>query len=84
MIELRGYSRQLVEGRLAVVSRLLNATSDREAEDALAEVARLGRPIAILARKGKNDTLLAWLDAQHKGRRIFSDDAGYVVWLFPS
>ena len=83
MVELRGYSSRLVEERLAVVSRLLEAKTDHDAEDALAEVARLGRPIAILAWRGKHDRLLAWLDARHMGRRIFEDDSGRVVWLYP-
>ena len=83
LIEGRGYPKDVVDGRLAVVKRLLSATNDHEIEAAWNEVMGLGRPVAVLASTPQNDGLLAWLTSRQKGRRLFQDESGRVVWFYP-
>jgi hypothetical protein len=83
MTDLRGYSRELVSARLAVVEQLFTAGNDAAVENALMDLSRLGRPIAIVASRSRDATLLQWLSSRSVCGLLHEDKAGFLVRFCP-
>ena len=81
MVDLRGYSTELVTARLQTLEQLQTSTVD--AGDMWAKVAILGRPIAVVASRPQQAAMLDWLASRGAGRQLFTDASGRVVWFCP-
>lgn len=79
----KGYDPKLIAERRAVVVTLYDGPDGADRAGALADVARLGRPIVLLVAPDENRGLADWLIRSGPGREVFRD-ARYLVWLVPA
>jgi hypothetical protein len=76
----RGYGYEIVDQRLAITKELFRAARSRQRLDALTEIMRLGRPIALLIDLSVHSGLLSTLRESGTGH-LLHRDARWVVWL---
>ncbi len=76
----KGYGKEIISNRRAVVKELFNASDDVERSRALGEIAKLHAPIAIVTEMPQHSALRSWLEADTKNIRLF-DDGVRTLWL---
>ena len=76
----RGYGEDILERRLAVTRRLFRAETSAERIEALEEIRRLGRPVAVLLEPDRHAGLLETLLALERGETIYRNPR-WAVWV---
>lgn len=83
LADVKGYDPALITSRRNDVVALYDGTDDRARSEALEDIERLDRPVALLVAPARNAGLANWLARSDLGRRIYRD-ARYSVWLLPA
>jgi hypothetical protein len=76
----KGYGKEIIERRRITVRTLLNSTDIVETERSMAEIASLGRPMAIVLDPAQHTFFRTWLLKNERASVIF-EDGRREVWL---
>jgi hypothetical protein len=77
----KGYDTRVLVGRREVVAELFDGAGDGSRARALAQILALGQPVALVVAEPRHASLVRWLAADGRGRKIYSDP-DESVWLF--
>lgn len=80
LVDLRGYPRDVVDQRTALVQQVFGTGAATPPEVVLSGLRALGRPVALVFRPDDDRTYLDWLRQQGTGRELYRDPPGVVVW----
>jgi hypothetical protein len=81
LVNVRGYSTKLIASRQALLRRVFECGQDCEPAEVESQLRNLKRPLAIVFSPGEGKRFLSWLEQDHRGRMLYRDSQGIVVWL---
>ena len=76
----KGYGKEIISDRRAVVKELFNASDDAARSRAIGEIAKQQAPIAVVTELPQHSALRSWLQADPKNTVLF-DDGVRTLWL---
>jgi hypothetical protein len=80
LIQERGYSRELVEGRIATLRAIFDCRESCDAESLAASLLSLGRPVVLVFSSGEGSYFQEWLERAQRGKLLLRDRQGTRVW----
>jgi hypothetical protein len=75
----KGYSRQILENRKAILEGLFNPEDPMQRAESLDQILAFKRPVALILDRQRNTSLLEWLAKKH-GRSLY-EGHGLILWL---
>jgi hypothetical protein len=80
---IKGYGKEIIAHRRAVVGDLLNSTSLANRRAALVEILELNRPVAIILEDARHQQVQKWLAGEERAEYLFSDGVRSVWVVYP-
>jgi hypothetical protein len=81
LTKVKGYPRQLLRARQAVLTKLFAPESDAtDRQDAIIEISALNRPIAVVTQKSADQMLEAWL-RENSRTSVILESEDLSLWL---
>ncbi len=81
LVDVRGYSGQAVDRRGALLFGIFSSGDNATFENVYQGIVNLNRPLAIRFAPGDGQAFLAWLRVQRRGKLLYQDSSGVLVWL---
>jgi hypothetical protein len=81
LIQERGYSRQLVEGRMETQRAIFDCRESCDAEALIASLLSLQRPVVLAFSSGEGTYFQEWLERAQRGKLLLQDRRGMRVWF---